>query len=103
MFDVAYEIVTDESAEHGEAETHGLIGTFSLRVAISELFATRTCHVGGIVAIETSDSDIGQARWISVYNAREFLTGAQESRSLHFPETLTASSRRRLVRLLKGQ
>lgn len=41
-------------------------------------------------------------RWITVYNGMEFETGATESRALHLPETMTAASRARLFRLLKG-
>ena len=104
MFDVTYEIVTPESAEHGDAEERGYIGpSMGLRDAIYEVLQTRTSLVECIHAIEFSSSDVESARWLTVYNGPEFETGAQESRSLRFPEHLTASTKRRIMRLvMKG-
>jgi hypothetical protein len=101
-FSVTFEIVTQESAEHGCIADAGYEwpSPCSLRDAIETVLETRTCHCDGIESIEPSDSDIGQARWITVYNGMEFLTGAQESRSLHLPENLTPSTRKRIFRLL---
>lgn len=104
MFDVTYEIVTPESAERGDAEERGYIGfNLGLRDAIYEVLQTRTSLVEGIEAIEFSDSSVENARWLDVCNGAEFETDAQESRSLHFPEHLTASTKRRIMRLvMKG-
>lgn len=102
-FAATFEIVTAESAEHGDAETRGWISrAVELREAVADLFATRTSRVDGIAAIEPSDSEPSACRWITVYNGMEFETGATESRALHLPETMTAASRARLFRLLKG-
>ncbi len=104
MFDVTYEIITPESAEHGDAERRGYAGVeLGLRDAIRELFEVETCQTGGIEAIEPNCSDSSAARWITVYNGMQYETGAQENRSLHFPEHLTASTKRRIMRLvMKG-
>lgn len=100
-FNVTYEIVTPESAEHGEADELGFIAeNVNLREALEYVTGTRTSRVSGVEAIEASDSDISRARWLTVYNGTEFETGAAESRSIHFPPSLTASSKKRIARLL---
>lgn len=100
-FSVTFEIVTPESAEDGEAESLGFIGqNMPLREAIESLFETRTSAVDGIAYREANDSDACRARWFSVGNGMEFETGATESRSIHFPETMTPASRARLCALL---
>lgn len=101
-FAVTYEIVTPDSAEHGDAEERGYIcQDVTLRDAIGDLFGTRTSQVSGITAIESNDSRRESARWITVYNGAEYQTGAHESRSLHFPDSLTAATRARLCRLVE--
>ncbi len=95
QFNVTYEIVTPESAENGDSDESGFISEgVSLRKAIDDLFAARTSQCGGVASIENND------RWITVYNGTEFLTGAQESRSLHFPQNITAASKARVWRLV---
>ena len=102
-FAVTFEIVTEESAEHGDAEERGYIDQeLGLRDAVAATQMTRTCHVGGIESIEP-DSGIypgARVRWITIANQMEFLTGEYESRSLHIPESVTAASSRRIARLL---
>ena len=101
IFDVTYKIVTPESAEQGDAESRGYIGhDMDLRDAIYEVLQTRTSLVEGIQAIEFSDSAVESARWLDVCNGPEFETGAREYRSLHLPEHLTASTKRRIMRLI---
>lgn len=100
-FNVSFEIVTPESAEHGEAESLGwIIQDCDLRTAIDQTGQTRTSQVDGVEAIEPSDSRHESARWITVHNGMEYLTGTNESRSLHFPESMTPASRARLCKLL---
>lgn len=104
LFDVSFEIVTQESAEHGDAESRGYIWEgATLRDAIGALFETRTSQCGGIQNIEANDSDLSRARWLTVYNGMEFLTGAQESRSIHFPDNMTSASRVRLINLIRSE
>ena len=101
LFNVTYEIVTPESAEHGDADERGfIVEGVSFREAVEEVQLTRTCHVGGIESVEASDSRIKSARWFTIINGMEFYTGACESRSLHIPEHITAASRRRIARVL---
>lgn len=96
-FNVYAEIVSPESAEYGEPESRETIGEgLRLRDAIGELFSTRTNQVDGIESIE----DCG--RWFAVSNGQEFLTGCHESRTMHAAGNITASSYRRLWRLIKG-
>lgn len=93
---VTYEIVTPESAEQGEANERGYAEHgCTLREAVAYM-----CGEGGL---EASDSEAGLARWLTAYNTDEdYATGAETSHSLHIPERITASSRRRLYWLLRG-
>jgi hypothetical protein len=100
-FSVTYEIVTEESASEGDAEERGWIcEDVSLRVALRCVADTRTNQVDGVSAIECDESPVCAPRWVTVTNGMEYLTGAQESRSLHIPEGVTAASRRRIARLV---
>lgn len=97
LFNVTYDIVTEESAENGETSEDGFIyEAVGLRIAIDGLFETRTSHVGGINFIESGDN------WITVGNGMEHVTGAYESRSLHFPDNMTPASINRVVRLINA-
>lgn len=101
MFSVTYEIVTPESVEHGEADEIGfIVQETDLRTAIDLVRETRTAHCGGITAIECNEYPVRNPNWITVYNGMEFQTGTHESRSLHFPSSITAASRRRVARYL---
>ena len=103
MFTVTYEIITPESAELGGADESGIISdSVSLHRALHDVFETRTAHCEGITHIDPSDSDIGQARWITIVNGMEYQTGAYESRSIHLPDNMTASSRKRLLRYMNN-
>ena len=93
-FHVTYQIVTEESAEHGDAAESGFIGKdLGLREAVNAVFRTRTLFVGGY-------STIYDDRTLTVDNGMEFLTGAYESRSLHRDRGVTDTSWARLCRLL---
>lgn len=101
MFDVTYQIVTPESAEHGDVEERGfIIENVSLREAIDYLFQTRTSRCDGITAIEADEWPVTDPRWITVYNGMEYETGDYESRSIHMPDNITPSSARRIAKLL---
>jgi hypothetical protein len=92
-FNVTYEIVTHESAEHGDAESRGFVAeSVSLREAIREI---------GHYAHEADCYPVSSPRWFTNYEYDEdFVTGARESRSLHLPNHLTEASRMRIARLL---
>jgi len=101
LFSVTYEIVTPESAEDGDAAERGFVERHcSLRDAIDAVQSTRTSRVGGVECIECDSWPTVDPRWITVYNGMEYETGAQESRSLHIPASVTASSARRIARLV---
>ena len=101
MFCVSYEIVTEESAENGEAEERGVIDEeLTLRDAIKEVHRTRTNLVGGVEAIQPNSWPVDRVRWITVHNSTEYETGARESRTLHIPDTITPASSRRIARLV---
>lgn len=98
---VTYAIITPESAEQGVAASSGFIGEkLPFRDAVRAVQETRTSRVSGITAIEASESPFYAPGWITIYNGMEFETGACEERSIHFPPTVTPSSRRRVARLL---
>jgi hypothetical protein len=100
LFNVTYEIVTPESAEEGEAEEIGFIAEgIGLREAAREVFRTRTSKVDCCTRIEPSASGL-DFDWITVTNGMEYHTGANESRSLHIPSSVTNASRARIARLL---
>lgn len=98
MFHVSYEIVTEKSAEYGDAEERGVISdNVCLRYAIEDVLAARS----SVSAIEPSSAD--DPRWITVYYEMDPTTGDYENRSLHMPQELTPATRRRIVKLLKGK
>lgn len=100
MFNVTYDILTPESAENGEAEESGfIVQDATLREALDAVRDTRTSACGGIEAIEPNSSH-GHFSWITVYNGMEYETGAQESRSIHIPDSVTMASRKRIAKLL---
>jgi hypothetical protein len=99
-FSVTYDIYTQESIEAGETADDGFIcQNVSLRDAIAAVCETdnNTCERTNI---ESSDSRISHARWFTVYNSMDWISGDTEHRSLHIPESVTASSRKRIARLL---
>src|SRR3954470_17832014 len=101
LFSVTYEIMTEESASNGEAEETGfVVQDVCLRDALEAVHETRTSACDGVTSIQPSSSDVADARWITIDNGMEFETGARESRSIHFPESLTGATRCRIARLL---
>lgn len=99
-FNVTYDVVTPESAEHGDSEAGFVAEDLPLRAALECLFETRTSRVDGVSAIEANEYPVEFPYWLTVTNGMEFETGAYESRSLHFPDWVTGSSRRRVARLI---
>lgn len=95
LFTVTYDIVTPESAADGCTAESGFISEGeTLRAAVSLLQSGRTSRADSGQGVE----DFG--RWFSYYHGMEFETGAYETRALHPPRGITASSYRRLARLL---
>jgi hypothetical protein len=102
MFRVTYEIVTPESAEHGDAEERGFIEPGEWRTPIEEAMRqpddfTMTLRE----AMRLCDPQEDSGRWWSECDGRQdYQTGAYEIRSLHPPEGITAASYARVTRLL---
>lgn len=100
-FSVTFEIVTPEYAEMGDAEERGFIGeSLTLREAFEAVNGTRTSRVDCVQSVEPSEWPCVAPSWATVTNGMEYETGAYESRSIHFPESLTPSTRRRICRAL---
>ena len=97
-FSVCYEVITPESAEHGDAEERGfIVKDVSLRDALENFNYDRGY-------VEPSCYPIDWEYPYTWFSKPEFnhnyITGATETRSLHMPEKLTASSRRRIARMI---
>lgn len=101
MFAITYETVTPESAEHGDAAERGwIINGQGSRVTLGDCFwALRNAGAIGCY-VEASEYPVREPRWLTFYKVNEdYATGAETSWSLHFPETATAATRRRIARL----
>ena len=99
-FSVTFEIITEESAEFGDAEERGFIACdIALRDAVALVQETASAQCSQEV-VEANEAPVSNPRWITVYNSPDFITGETENRSLHFPENITAASRVRVARLL---
>lgn len=119
-FPVTWETVTAESAEHGDAAARGFMATgvfaayrgefdppapgsgpdkFFLREAVKALSDDLPGNAE-LEALEPNDSDPRCARWVSAHFRRYDGATIGETRAIHFPESLTPSSRARLVALL---
>jgi hypothetical protein len=100
-FAVSQEIITPESAEHGEPESADMLGAdLPLRDAIDLARETRTSRCDGVVCVECDSMPAVHPRSVRIVNGAEFETGASESRTLHIPPGVSASSARRIARLL---
>lgn len=102
-FNVTYERWDEEALEAGDTDDRGfVVEDVPLREAMSSgLEYARPSFAG---YCEPSDSRIEDARWLTFVKwndcTRENIEqGIDEQRALHFPENLTASSRRRVARL----
>ncbi len=118
-FRVTWEIVTDESAEHGDADARGFVRYDGAReplerdrldpngdiynMRLRDALEALESSAGDLESLEPSDSYHSAARWITAhYNTRNADAGdvIGESLSLHLPESITPASRTRLVRLI---
>lgn len=94
MFTVTYEIITPESAEHGDAAERGYVAPGEWRDDDPQPMSLRE-------ALQLCYPQEDSGSWFSECDGREdYRTGAWERRSLHPPRNITASSYGRLVRLL---
>jgi|SRR6267142_5822052 len=98
-FRVTYEVVTPESAEHGDADERGFVSPGNWHHDdVAEMSLREAC---GLVSPRSME-DCG--RWFSEIGERlDYQTGAAETRSLHPPKTITAASYGRLRRVMCGR
>ena len=93
-FNVTYENITPESAEHGDAESRGFIAQgVTLREALEQV--TLGSHV------EANCSPVADPHWFTFYaHNYDYITGETENRSLHLPDSLTESSKQRIAKFI---
>jgi len=102
-FSVTYERWTEDDIEHGEASESGfVIQDTTLTDAIRLGLEYRYPSWSG--PYEPNDSRADHTRWLSFYDWNEetreyYETGIREERALHIPDSVTPSSRKRIVRL----
>lgn len=96
-FNVSYERITEESAIYGDAEERGIVESgLTLRRAL-EVIEQTACNVE---VIEPSDSRIDWARWFTWFCGADAISGDVMNVSLHLPDNVTPSSRKRIARLI---
>lgn len=96
VFMLTFETITPESAEHGEAADSGVLyEAMSLREAVETMASADY--------IEANEWPVQCPHWVTGYTTHEnYRTGERQNLTLCFPKHLTASTRRRIVRLLGG-
>jgi hypothetical protein len=109
---VTYEIVTQESAEDGEAESRGYYGWGGWHHDIDKIMAMsedeRKAEMDALAlslrdALECVGSLEDCGRWFSESDGRpDYHDGSEERRSLHPPDNITPASYGRVKRLLKS-
>lgn len=108
QFHVTYEIVTPESAEHGDAAERGyaMPGDWHYELpadcygpAAAAFKAEHALDLRSAVGMMGCVEDSG--RWFSETDGRvDYQDGSETRYSLHCPDSITASSYRRVARLL---
>ena len=96
MFNITFETISPESAENGDFEETGFLHEgLTFREAMDVLRWKRGCYV------EADSYPVRNPRWFTFYNAEEHhLCGSVTHWSLHIPEHITESSRRRIAKLV---
>lgn len=104
-FSATYEIITNESAESGDAAESGyLVQNVSLREACE---AAAENQPGEVESVEPNAMpDVAQARWVTWYrrpdNFRTFGPEEVKNTSLHFPEELSGPMRSRIIEAINA-
>lgn len=100
-FRVTYDIVTPESAEHGDTAESGFVIAGGWKVAAEIGKPTPGVAMGLRAALDLASPDCDCGTWFSESDGRtDYKTGAQETRSIHPPANVSPSSYRRLARLM---
>jgi hypothetical protein len=101
MFRVTYEIVTPESAEHGDAAERGFVEPGEWKTTIEESLAGKDQHTMSLREAMRLCYPVEDAgHWWTGEAEQDHQTGAYETRSIHPPNGITASSYARVSRLL---
>lgn len=106
LFSVTFERWDEESLEAGDTDDRGFVlQDVGLREAMSSgLEYARPSWAG---YCEPNDSRVEHARWLTFprwndCTRDQIERGVNEVRSLHFPDSLTPASRRRIARLFSA-
>ncbi len=105
-FLVTYDIVTYESAEHGDVAESGFVTPGGWRDADPcldppEAHAMTLREALDLVSpVYASSSHPRPGDWFIGHETQDYRTGESETRSLHPPRDITPSSMRRLARVL---
>lgn len=101
MFAVTYEIVTPESAEHGDADERGFMTPGGWRTPIEQVEPGENYTMGLREALQLCCPCHDSGDWFDAEPyTKDYRTGEEISTSLHPPRNITASSYARLRRLL---
>jgi hypothetical protein len=98
-FSVSFEIVTQESARHGDHARHG----FLLRDGrpARKNAASKTINMSLREAMRLAYPQCDAGRWWQEEDGREdYATGVVETRAIHPPHNITSASYARVTRLL---
>jgi hypothetical protein len=97
-FTVTFELVTPESAQHGEAEASGFVLPGGWHVDATDP-SDVTMDLRSAAALVSTLEDSGWS-FTELDGRIDYRTGAEERRALHPPRNITPASYRRLSRLL---
>lgn len=102
---VSYEVTTQESAEQGDAESRGFVMPGEWRTDIEEALKAESLFDmtlrEAVALLGAPLEDCGNGRDMREMDGRQnYATGAEELRTLHAPENITAASFARVYRLL---
>jgi hypothetical protein len=95
-FRVTYEIITPESAEHGDAEERGYVLPGGWR---TDDDGEADMTLRDAMRLAGPQEDAG-GWWCEVDGRQNYRTGAEERRSIHPPRNITAASYARVSRIL---
>jgi hypothetical protein len=101
MFRVTYEIITPESAGHGDAEERGFLLPGGWPVSVDEALTGENVNMSLKEALSLCYPQQDCGSWFAEVDGHEdYRTGARKTCALHPPANITASSYARLTRLL---
>lgn len=111
-FNVTYDIVTPESAEHGDTAERGFIDSRGNQVELPDDCCgepagniKQECAMTLREALNYAGGFERHGDGFSYYEADgriDYHSGAEERRALHLPDNATAASVARIARLLRG-